>query len=386
MERVMLCAPDWVQGTDTTSALIGGGSWDATQNAAKVATDDVNDQAISTDCTLASTQMYFDFQVPRDARAAIITDHNIDNFGLVRWRGSNTNAWAGATVTMVWSGGTAGQEWGGYGYIQGGILTGAAISIFEGQLIKFSGHDTIYKVLFNDTELDPVDFPYFTQYIEPALTHDVAIGETITTICGDFSEEEAVYNSGWFDGVPMTYDYGDVFYGHPSYYSLKPTAEDRALYTIPAVKTFNPVLAQYWHLEIDNTANPAGVIRIARVVIARGNQPTINLAPGATSIGWLSNTKVSVTNSGRRLYRKKRAQRNVPCLIKDLPRQEAFATFFDLQGTLDLNKQFYFIFDPSDTSLMHRRSFLATFEALNPIQFPYAFGGNDVPLNILEVI
>lgn len=385
MQKVMICAPDWTQGSDSVTALIGGGSWDATQTAAKVATDDVNDEAISTDCTTDSTQMYFDLGVPRDVRALAITDSNIDNNGLVRWRGSNTNAWAGGTLT-VWQEGIAGQEEGGYGFTPGAILTGEAISALEGQVIKFSGHDTLYKILFNDQELDPDTLPYFLAYIEPALTHDVAIGETITTICGDFSEEEAVYNSGWFDGVPMTYDYGDVFYGHPSYYSLKPTAEDRALYTIPAVKTFNPVLAQYWHLEIDNTENPAGVIRIARAVIARGNQPTINLAPGATSIGWLSNTKVSVTNSGRRLYRKKRAQRNVPCLIKDLPRQEAFATFFDLQGTLDLNKQFYFIFDPSDTSLMHRRSFLATFEALNPIQFPYAFGGNDVPLNILEVI
>lgn len=200
---------------------------------------------------------------------------------------------------------------------------------------------------------------------------------------GDFSSPE--YDSGWFDAVPIIYPFGSLFWGHPSFWTGKPTDEDRIGAKFPIIKTFDLVLARYWKFEIDDTANSDGYIRLDRLFIARGIQPTFNMAYGQTNIGWVSNTKVSVTNSQRRIYQEKRNRRSIALEIQNLTYAEAFANYFDMQGERDIFKQLFFIFDPDDTALMHRRAFLATMNKANPLQFPY-FNRNNVPLELLEVI
>lgn len=371
MANSMFCFPNWVDGTPNVAPVIGGGAWDATQALSKIAVDDVNDYAISTTDAVNDTRGDIDLGVARDCRAFVITDHNISNSGLIRVRASDTPAFAGVTKNGAGSIGNATVS----------LAAGAAgATITAGDILTFAGHSTVYKATAT-LVISPSSTG--TLSISPNLTAGVAGGEAVVCRSGSFASP--LYDTGWVAAISAIYAWGSLPWGHPSWWTGQPTAEDRLSVKIPFVRTFTTILARYWRFEIDDTTNPDAYIRLNRIFIARGIVPTYNLAYGKTSIGWLSNTKVSTTNSSRRVYQQKRSQRLLPMEMENLAYQEAFSNFLDMQSTLDIYKQLFFIFDPDDTYLMHRRSFLATIRELNPLSFPY-FGVNNVPLELIEVI
>lgn len=127
--------------------------------------------------------------------------------------------------------------------------------------------------------------------------------------------------------------------------------------------------ARYWLLEITDTTNPAGYLDLARLVLAGGWQPTVNLSAGE-QLGVTSLTRRDVTDGGAASYVEGPQRRVQTFAIDGLPETEALTHGFDLQRLAGTSGQIFFVFDPTDTVTGWRRSFLATLRELSALEAP----------------
>jgi hypothetical protein len=141
------------------------------------------------------------------------------------------------------------------------------------------------------------------------------------------------------------------------------------------------VSARYWLFEVTDTANAAGYIDIARVVIAGGWQPTYNLSYGA-QFGLETDTERNYTDGGAAVYKVSPRRRTLVFEHKLLTDTEAL-TGFDIQRVAGTSQQLFYVFDPADTTHMHRRAFLATLRSLSALEYAF-FNGNTLPFQLVE--
>lgn len=139
---------------------------------------------------------------------------------------------------------------------------------------------------------------------------------------------------------------------------------------------------RYVRIEVTDTTNTDGHVDVARVVVAGGWQPTINMAEGA-KLGLVSETERSVTDGGAAIYNDRPRRRTMTFDIEDLPSDEALERGFDMQRIAGTSRQMYFVFDPDDTSHMHRRAFLATLRELTAVEYPY-YNRGSIPFQLTE--
>ncbi len=142
--------------------------------------------------------------------------------------------------------------------------------------------------------------------------------------------------------------------------------------------------ARYWRFDITDTANASGYVELGRLIIAGGWQPTINMAYGA-KLGWDTSTSRTETDGGAAVYNERVRRRTAQIVIEGLPEAEAHTNAFDWGRKLGIAKQLMFVFDPSDTTHMHRRSFLGVLKELTALDFPY-YARNTVPISVIEEI
>lgn len=200
---------------------------------------------------------------------------------------------------------------------------------------------------------------------------------------GDFTTTP-LHDSGWLDVWPIIYPSGTLYYGHPSFFTGKLSAEDAVGYNVGYTYILSAtVVAQHWRIEINDTANSVGYIDIGRVVLAAGWQPTIGIQYGAET-GWTTGTTSTEMDGGAITYRV-RPNRRRQQLTLNLPNDEALVWPFEIQRKLGIHKQLHFVFDPTDTVHMPRRAFLATLKQLSPLQYPY-YSRNTVGMELIEVL
>lgn len=168
------------------------------------------------------------------------------------------------------------------------------------------------------------------------------------------------YAGSWTDVWTTLYPFQSLSFQDPSWWTGKIPAEDAANYPWPLVVVLDtPIIARYWKFEFDDTTNAAGYVDLARLVIAPGWQPTINISYGA-QLGWSTGT-VAKESLGGVVYFDVRANRRVlNCGIDYLPLTEALVNMFEMQRALGIDQQFMFVYDPTDATNLARRSFLAT--------------------------
>lgn len=142
------------------------------------------------------------------------------------------------------------------------------------------------------------------------------------------------------------------------------------------------VTARYWRFEIVDTGNPAGYIDIGRLIVAAGWQPTYNVAIGA-DVSLETGTVRTETDAFSAVFTERKQRRTARFSIKNLAESEAYGSAFDLQRIAGTSGQLHFVFNPDDTTLMHRRSFLATLRRLTGVQYPYATL-TEVPFELVE--
>jgi len=140
--------------------------------------------------------------------------------------------------------------------------------------------------------------------------------------------------------------------------------------------------ARYWRCSIVDTANVDGYLDLARLVIAGGFQPTINLSYGAAQ-GWEDDSTRTPTDGGAFIYATRSRRRTLTGTLADLPESEALSNLWEMQRQLGTTGQFLCVFDPTDTTHLWRRSMLATFRDLSPMEMA-SFGRYTTPIALIE--
>lgn len=194
-----------------------------------------------------------------------------------------------------------------------------------------------------------------------------------------------VLATDWIDAWKEVYNFGDLPFGHPSWYDLKTPPEEAQGYPMPFIYvTDSIVMARYWKIEIDDTLNPLGYVDISRLFIASGWQPSVNIAYGM-QLGWETETSVEKTIGGGRFYDVYDPRRVARFSIDNLPVDEALSFPYEIMRKQGIDKQIFFVLDPDDTVHLHRRSFLATLRQMTPLEYPY-YGINNATFELEEVI
>jgi hypothetical protein len=125
--------------------------------------------------------------------------------------------------------------------------------------------------------------------------------------------------------------------------------------------------AEYWLLEIFDTANSDGFVEIGRLVIARAFRPSNNYSEG-NSTGLIPLTDVEESLGGLRSYFERGLRRTFQATFPRLPESELFNDVFRLMLRAGISKQVFIVPDPDDDSFGQRRSFLATLKQPPVIQ------------------
>ena len=183
---------------------------------------------------------------------------------------------------------------------------------------------------------------------------------------GDWSVP--IYDSGWFDGWPITSPLYVAPVGDPSWLDGRMSAAEAANYNLSAIYIAPTALAsQYWLIEISDIGNTAGFVQMGRLVMSRAWQPTINMSVGAT-IGVNTETTSQRSDAGPQYFNVQPRARSAAFTIQNMGTDEIFTYAFEIQRQLGLAEQLFFVWDAEDSVHLFRRSFLATLRDLSPLE------------------
>lgn len=183
-----------------------------------------------------------------------------------------------------------------------------------------------------------------------------------------------LYDSGWRDAWDFGYgawsverfDWADDRFWSGGFLAEEITGY-RATWVHPLPAD---VLAQWWQVQIDDTANPAGYVELGRVFIGECWQPAYNASYGA-SIGYVSRTDVEEARSGAEYFDTRSAYRVFSGALDWLSEDEAMSRAMEMQRRMDVSGEALFIYDPDDTRNLIRSSFLGRLRRLSAIEHPY---------------
>lgn len=219
---------------------------------------------------------------------------------------------------------------------------------------------------------------------EPVLAANASAGAALTACNGDMYSFQPVDFVDWTDVWNDAFRFGTLPFGHPSFFDLKIDPERAVNYSFPYVKVYDDkIVGEFMEWQIDDSTNSAGTVSIGRMWISDGWEPSYTLNYGA-SLGVETLTEVSSGITGTDFYNEISKGRNLRGTIDLIPEDEALEFPFEIMLDSGISKQIFFVFDKTDTIHRHRRSFLATFRTLNPLEYPYPLV-NGVPVEIKEV-
>lgn len=138
-------------------------------------------------------------------------------------------------------------------------------------------------------------------------------------------------------------------------------------YHVVAVADLALTTAQYWRLELSDTANADGHVDIGRLMIGRQYLPSYGYSVDNNfSIDPLVDVEESL--GGLRSYWERGYRRSLRLTFPVLTDDELFDSVFRMMLRSGLSRQIFVVPDPSDASFGVRRSFLATFKTIPAIQ------------------
>lgn len=370
MAAPVLCYPNFIDST-FADVVIGGGAWETTLPVVNLADPVFSKVAQSASAANADTRFDLDLGQLRGCRAIAIPYHNIRLTGEYRARGSSSPKWTGATVNTNASLGASSVT----------FLAGAtAVNVAAGEIFRFEGDATVYKAT-NTVAISAAGTGVVN--ISPVLADAVTAGDDITCHSPDLTAPEV--DTGQIDVFNVIYPFNSIDYTHPSFWSGLPTEEQRQNERFPIVSFLSELeVVRYWRFEFFDSTNPDGYLRFPRLFIVPGYQPTKGIAYGAQH-GFLTDTQVDTALGGRRIYNRQPTIRTLQFALQHLPADEAYANAFDLIRDAGIDRQLFFIFDPDNNELMHRRAFAATLSQLTPLQYPY-FDNISAAFELREVV
>lgn len=205
------------------------------------------------------------------------------------------------------------------------------------------------------------------------IGHNLSQSATVR-IYGDDASDFASpgYDSTAFAAIPDIYPSGYPLWIDAADRDGALSATDYADGYVPDVihVPATPQNYRYWRVVISDTGNADGYVQIGRLVVANVYQPTVNFDADA-QLGWQTSTSRTETDGGAFFFNSKPQRRTVGITFSYVPEDEAMVHLYELNRYLGTDKQVLFIYNPSDTEHMHRRSFLGVLDKLSPLDIPY---------------
>lgn len=115
--------------------------------------------------------------------------------------------------------------------------------------------------------------------------------------------------------------------------------------------------ARWWRVKIVDTSNPDNYVQIGRLFVAPVWQPTYNADYGLVQ-GWEDDSRSEYSEGGATLHVERRKRRTLTFTLSEIAEAEAMANHFPIQHRQGTTRQMYVIFDPADTTMLFKRSFL----------------------------
>ena len=182
------------------------------------------------------------------------------------------------------------------------------------------------------------------------------------------------YDSGAMEVWPRYYPVGSISPTHESYADGKLTLEAAVGLRPGWWYAFPPPTMQgrYIRVTIVDTANSAGYVQLNRFICAPVWQPAVNMSLGAqTSL--VTTTEQSQALGGAVWFDRRTSRRSTRLTLESMTPEAAMVWAGEMQRILGIDGELFFVFDPDDTDLLKKqRSYLATLQQLNPIEYPYA--------------
>ncbi len=194
-------------------------------------------------------------------------------------------------------------------------------------------------------------FPAYNAASSVALTGTTHFGDVFAW---DAATDSLVYDSGRVDALPSGTDAESRDGWVPTWAKVPSAAQT----------------ARYWRVNIDDTTNADTYVEIGRLIIAGGYQPTYNMSVGAR-LGLETSTVRTETDGGAAIYQTRPRRRHATMLLEGIAEAESFGAPFTMQQVAGTSGQLFFVFDPEDTTLLWRRSFLAVLRELSPIEYTH---------------
>lgn len=233
-----------------------------------------------------------------------------------------------------------------------------------------SSDGTIYSKFWNLSTLAYVEstVPY-TGGTPITLGGAAYVSTRINTGTASQAQMQAIiYDSGWLTPFPAGRTVEDT--------------EDQNLgaWAFPA-STINPV--RYVTVQIDDALNAAGFIDLNRLLVTGGIQSATGLTDGA-KITLETATQTSTSDIGVIVAMRKPTRRTVSLLLPEQTEAEN-AQQLSFQRVAGIDRQFVFAWDPTDTTYLQDRTFLATLAKLSDFEATIGFRWG-IPYAIREVL
>jgi hypothetical protein len=123
----------------------------------------------------------------------------------------------------------------------------------------------------------------------------------------------------------------------------------------------------YWRVDMDDEANPAGMLEAAVPMLTDGWQPTINAERGL-QIGFEDRALTTKTASGAKNVTELPNPRVFPFTLAGLSNAEALDELFELARIQGTTRPVLFSLMPTDDKQWHRVTFVATMRRLNRLE------------------
>lgn len=178
-------------------------------------------------------------------------------------------------------------------------------------------------------------------------------------------------DSGWQDVWPSVYPSEQLDWEEDNWWTGKYASTEITGYT-PTLSIILPstVIARLWRVELADTGNPVGYVQVGRLFIGPAWSPRYNMSYGA-SISWATATEVQSAYSGAETFSRRNPYRVVRFSLDWLDLDEGLAKGFELDRQAGIDREVFYIFDPTDTVHALRRRFLGRLSELSALEFPY---------------
>lgn len=204
------------------------------------------------------------------------------------------------------------------------------------------------------------------------VVHNISVTGKVRIIGDDAADFlTPVYDSGWNNAWPygvipqslLEWEDDNFWFG-----TLSSAA--RAGYQSPYILNIaSPQVLRYWKVLIDDTTNPDNYIQIGRLFMARGWQPGVNYAYGA-SLGYQDPTPVDMSLSGAEYFDMRSKYRVMNFNLQYITNTEAYSYALELQRLAGVSGEVLVMPDPDTVSTQPIRSFVGRLRQIGAVSQP----------------